>query len=627
MLQNIRDNIQGTVAKVIIAIIIVPFAIFGIESLIGSGGSVDVAKVNGEKVSESELQQAISVQKRQLLAMLGDNAQPSMLDDATLRGPALENLITQHLLQQTATDLKLRVSNQAVDQTIVSMNAFQDNGKFSAERYQMLLRNQGYSPAIFKQMLQQELLVNQLHSGVADSDFVTDKELQTVAALLQQQRTFHYVVIPVSGLADGQPITDADEQAYYQAHGDQFMQEERIRLEYIELKASDFAKPIDDAALKAEYDREMADFKPVTERHAAHILIEANPPLNDEQTKALAESIAKRAAAGEDFAKLAAQYSDDVGSKNNGGDLGTTKGDAFPPVFEQALATLKSGEVSAPVKSEAGYHIIKLIESTTTERPTFEQRKADIAQQLQQNGAQPELQKAVEKLRDQVFNAENLATPAQALNLPVHESKWLDRKTTEPLFANPKVIAAAFSTEVLKDGNNSEVMELAPDHYVVLRIKEHQSAAPKPLTDVRNDVIAAIKKERATIAANKAAGELSTALKNGESFDTLAAQHGYSVKSVEKATRNNAVAPSEVLRSAFALGRPVADKPAPAQTVAINNGDIALVQLLAVTEGAPDSLTDVQRNALRSQLQQSFGASGFAALMDSIKARAEIKRH
>jgi peptidyl-prolyl cis-trans isomerase D len=345
MLQNIRDNVQGLVAKVIIGLIVVPFAIFGIESLVGGGGPAEVAKVNGEKIGESELVQAVGVQKRQLLARMGDNVQPALLDDAVLRGPALDGLITQHLLKQSAEALKLRLPVQAVDQTILSMGAFQDNGKFSPERYELVLRNQGYSTAYFKQLMHQELLINQLHSAFVGSDFVTPAELTAVAGLLQQQRSFRYLTIPVAGLADKIAVNDADVAAYYQEHTDQFLRDERVKLEYIELRAEDYFQPVNEAALQAEYDREMAGFKATVERHAAHILIEINKQRDDAQAQSLLAAIEKKLAAGEDFAKLAAQYSDDVGSKNSGGDLGVSSGDAFPPQFEAVLSGLKVGEI------------------------------------------------------------------------------------------------------------------------------------------------------------------------------------------------------------------------------------------------------------------------------------------
>ncbi len=626
MLQNIRDNVQGLVAKVIIGLIVVPFAIFGVESLIGGGGPAEVAKVNGEKISESELAQAVNVQKRQLLARMGDNIQPALLEDAALRGPALDGLITQHLLKQSADALKLRLPTQAVDQTILSMSAFQDNGKFSPERYELLLRNQGYSTAYFKQLMQQELLINQLHSAFVSSDFVTPAELGVVAGLLQQQRSFRYITIPVAGLADKIVVSDADIDTYYKEHADQFLRDERVKLEYIELRAEDYFQPVDDAAVKAEYAREMAAFKAPVERHAAHILVAVNKQRDDAQAQVLTASIATKLAAGEDFGKLAAQYSDDVGSKTSGGDLGVSSGDAFPPQFEAALSTLKVGAVSAPVKSTSGYHLIKLVDQQTRERPTFEQRKLAIAQRLQQGAAHPELVKNIEKLRDLVFNSEGLTAPAQQLKATVHESDWLDRKSTDALLSNPKVVAAAFSEEVVKSGNNSDVLELSTDHYVVLRMKEHQPATPKPLDEVKAVVAATLKQQRAVDEVKNSAQQLLKQIQQGEDFEKLASQHGYAMKMQEKTTRSNGTSNPELLRAAFALPKSGKDSARSVDLLELSNGDVAILQLQAVVDGAPDSLNPSQSAALLAQLQQGFGTAGFAAFMEDTRARAEIKR-
>ena len=623
MLQNIRDNIQGTVAKVIIAIIIVPFAIFGIESLVRSGGPIEVAKINGEKISEIELQQAITVQKRQLYASMGDNVQPEMLEDAKLRGPALDGLISQRLLQQSAAEMKLGMPAQAVDQTILSIASFQEAGKFSPERYQTLLRNQGYTPAYFKHMLQQELIVNQLHSGLADSEFVTSKELQYVAGLLQQQRSFNYLTIPIAGLADKIAVSDADAQKYYEEHKDQYLREERVKLDYIELRAQDFAPPLDEAALKAEYEREMAEQKDVTERRAAHILIEINAQRNEQQARELAESIVKQATAGADFAKLAAQYSDDIGSKNSGGDLGTSTGATFPPLFEETLAKMHAGEVSAPVKFESGFELLKLNDVHTKERPTFAEKKDEIAQRLLQSKAQPDLLKTVEKLRDLVFNSDGLTGPASDLKLMVKQSGWLERKNSDPLFVNEKLVAVAFSNEVLKDHNNSEVIELSPDHFVVLRANEYEAATPQPFDKVKNAIVAALKQQRAGEQGKQIAAELERRLQQGEDFKQVAGN--YAVRSAEKVTRSGGNIAPELLRAAFAIPRPQANKPKPLDTVNAE-GNIVLLQLTDVVEGAPDSLNPAQRNAVVAQLQQGFGAADFASFMENLRARAEIKR-
>ncbi len=627
MLQNIRENIQGTVAKVIIGLIIVPFAIFGIDSLVGGGGPVEVATVNDDKISELELQQAINVQKQQLLARMGDRIQPEMLDDATLRGPALDGLITQRLLQQRAADMKLSISAQLVDQTILSIAAFQDNGKFSPERYQILLQNQGYTPAYFKHMIQQELIVNQLHSGLSESEFVTSKELEKVAGMLQQQRSFNYVTIPLAALADKVTPDDKSIESYYLANKEQFLSPEKVKLDYIDLRIEDFAPPVDDKALQAEYDREIANMKPVTERRAAHILIEINKERDEQQALELAGSIVKKVAAGEDFAKLAAQYSDDIGSKNSGGDIGVSDGTVFPPIFEENLAKLNTGEISAPIKTADGIELLKLIEANTRPLPTFAERKDEIAQRLLRDKAQPALLKTVERLRDLVFNSDGLNVPASELKLSVRTSDWIERNSKDPLLGSEKVVAAVFSPEVLKERNNSDVIELNADHYIVVRVKEHQEAQPKPLADVTNDIVKALKQERALEQARQIAADIGKRLTQGDDFKKVVAEAGYTARAVEKTTRNggsNAV--PELARSVFALPRPDTGKPLPIDTVNTAAGDLALLQLSEVIEGQPDSLNDVQRGAIIAQLRQGFGSEDFAVFMENLRAQAEIER-
>lgn len=626
MLQSIRNNVQGLTAKIILGVLVVPFALFGIESLVGNNGAVEVATVNGEKIREPELAQAISIQKRQLLARLGDDATPEMLDDATLRGPTLDGLITQHLLKQSAEALKLGLAEHAVDQTILSIPAFQENGQFSPQRYEMLLNNQGYTPAYFKQLMHRELLINQLHTAFVGSDFVTPAELKAVAGLLQQQRSFRYATLPAAGRAEKVVVTDDDVQAYYTEHTKEFLSEERIKLDYIELRASDYYKPVDDAMVKGEFEREMEAFTPRVERHAAHILVEVSKDRDDAQAQALIASIAQKLQAGEPFDQLAAQYSDDIGSKGNGGDLGVSTGDAFPPQFEAALGELAVGQVSKPIKSESGYHLIKLLDQQTSERPTFEQRKDDIARRLQQGDAQPELTRNVERLRDLVFNSDGLTGPAQQIKAVLHTSDWIDRKTTDPLLGNPKVLAAAFGQEVLKDGNNSDVLELAPDHFIVLRVKEHVEAAPKPIDEVRGAIVSAIKQQRVNAELAAEAQKLVDQVRAGGDFAKVAGESGLIVKTVDKATRNNTAISAELLRAAFSLPK-VAKDSLPIDSLPLGSGDVAVLQLQEVIDGAPDSLNPGQRDALVAQLQQDFGKAGFAAFMEDLRAKADIKRH
>jgi peptidyl-prolyl cis-trans isomerase D len=257
MLQDIRKNLQGTIAKVIIAIIIVPFALFGIESLLGGGGVQYVAEVNGEGISASELQQQVNQQKRRLLMNLGDNVDPSMLDDQMLAGPALEYMIRQKLLMQTASNYGLAVSDQRLGEYIAAMTPFQVDGVFDPQLYRRVVSDQGYTPGGFQAALRDDMLMTQLRAGLASSEFATPSEVEQIAAIREEQRDVRYLLLPLDRFREEVSLEEAQVQDWYNSHQDQFMTEESVELDYIELRTTDFYQPIEEQRLRELFELEL----------------------------------------------------------------------------------------------------------------------------------------------------------------------------------------------------------------------------------------------------------------------------------------------------------------------------------------------------------------------------------
>ncbi len=625
MLQSIRSNVQGTMAKIIVAIIVVPFAIFGIESLVQGGGDVPAATVNGEKIGQGELQRAIRQQQQRLLATMGENIDPSVLDESRLQQPVLENLITQELLSQQAHKLGFGISNAGVDQLLTSLPQFQqEDGQFSSERYLAVLRESGFAPVDFKARVREDLLIDQLYSGLALSEFITPAELARVVALSRQQRSFDYIVVPVAKDLSGVTVTDSDIEAYYQANTSAFMQPERVKLEYVELKASDFVKPVDEAAIVAEYEREKQNAGSGIERHAAHILIEIGGDRDEAAAQALAAKVKGELEAGADFTALAARYSDDFGTKQSGGDLGISGGETFPQPFEQALAALQPGQVSEPVRTDAGLHLIKLVDQRVETFPPLEQRRTEISERLAAQVAQPELLKAIEHLRDLVFNADGLKQPAREMKLEVRSTDWLARDNSDSMFSNPRLIGAAFTNEVLKERNNSDAIELAPDHFVVLRVADHAEAAPRPLAEIRAEVETLLKRERAVAQAHTRAEALKQELAGGAELAAVAAKAGLELKQAKQLQRSAADVDHEIVRAAFELPRKGGSAE---QTVLADTatGDVALIRLRGVEDGKSGDLEQPQQRMLAMQLRRGNGEALFAAYLDAVRSAADIK--
>lgn len=623
MLQNIRDNSQGLIAKIIIGLIVVTFALFGIENLVGGGGPTPVASVDGEDIAPAELEQAVNSERRRLLNLLGENADPSMFDDNMLRNSALQRIIQQRLLAQAATEASVIVSSAAIDQAITSMPQFQEDGRFSAQLYQNVLRSNGYTPAYFKQLMTEDMVVSQINHGVANSEFITAAELDDVAKIIGQNRSFRYFLLPKDKLAAEIVVDDSEIEEYYQQHLASFQTEEQVKVEYIEVKQQDFFTPVAPEVLQQAYKDELADLKASDVRRASHILIEVNADRNAEQAKQLADELAARVAKGESFTTLAEEYSDDKGSSQNGGDVGFSSGDTFPPEFEEALAALPQGQVSAPVQTDAGFHLIKATEVDQGKKPTFADREEALKSRIQLDTAKVAFIKTVEHLRDLVFNSEGLKGPAKELKLTVQRSELMSRSTAKQALAQSQVLGAIFSNDVLEEGNNSEVLELAPDHYIVVHVIEHEAPHSQALADVRSDIVKILSQQKSTQLLLAMADEAITALNAGASVEQLATERGYTWQVELNVTRNTAAADRTLVDEVFSMPQVSAEHYA-RKAVTLPSGDVAIVQLEAVADGRWEQFSMAEQKALKEELQRNLAVLSFAGFMHSLRDNAEV---
>jgi peptidyl-prolyl cis-trans isomerase D len=623
MLQDIRSNIQGTIAKIIIGLIVVSFSIFGIESILLGGGGNAVAEVNGEEITPMELQTLVTNQRRQILSMLGDQADPSMLDEQRLSAAALQNLIERRLLLQSAKDMNLAVADQQVGALIGSMEQFQIDGQFSPEMYRSVLSGAGYTPQMFKRSLSEDLLISQLRGGIAASEFSTPVELAVAAEILEEQRDVRYLSLPVADFRVSSEPDDAAIQAFYEANQDRFMTAETVELNYIELTVDDFREPVPEARLREEFELTRSDYQYQTENRVSHILL---IPGSDESDEAFSERLAAVQSAldgGMSFEDAAREFSDDIGSADAGGDLGFSAGDAFPEAMEEAIADLPVDAISAPVETEAGTHIIKVTERREGESVSFEEVRPELEETIQLAEARSALIATAEDLRDLVFNAEDLTGPAEALGLDVQRSGPVSRDQQEGLFGEPRLVAAAFSEDVLDLGHNSEVVELDPDHFVTLRVRQHNMPEVQPLSEVREQIAAQLTEEAARQAAQDLASEIIDRLAAGEALDAIAAERELDWQVELGATRRSTTLPAAVREAAFELAVPEGGDEAYTQ-VTDGQGLLYVIELDRVTPGQVDQLAEARRTAIASQLAGESGALLQRQFESALRARADI---
>lgn len=631
MLQAIRDKASGWIAYTIIILLCIPFALWGINSYLGGGATPDVAEVDGTAVTPQAFQRAYQRQLAQLRSMMGANFDPAQLNEERLKQQVLQQLVNETVLAQTSRDAGLSVSNRQLDATIRSLPAFQQEGRFDAARYERLLLQQGYTPPAFEQNLRESLLTEQLQQGLAQTAFVSDAALKHYLALQHQQRRLSYLVLSLDHYRQQVEITDKDIQQYYDNNKDQFQSPERVKLQYLELTLDQIAKDItvSEADLRAAYEERKSQYTRPEERRASHILVQL-PEHADPQAVAAAEEQARKIyqqiESGEtSFDQMLQQAADMPGVE--GGDLGLISKGMMEPAFEDSLFALKNqGDVSEPVRTQFGFHIIRLDGIVAGEVTPFEQVRDELAQELRRRRAEPEFFDASETLANLSFeNPDSLQPAADALGLPLQQTDWIDRQGGEEGIARfPKVVQAAFSPDVLDSRLNSEALEVEPSHVLVIRVMEHQSAAPLALEQARDQIVEQLGTEKAREALQTELDSLLERARAGESLAQLAQASGGRLEQPGLVERSASGLDGSLLNSAFQLPEPQAETPSYG-TARLANGDRALIAVSEVIPGDPAAFDTPQRAALRQRLASRLGSEQFRSYVASRRQQADVR--
>ena len=615
MLQNIRDNSQGWIAKTIIGIIVLLLALTGFEAIFNTAGnSRNAAEVNGEEIPLDDLNQAMNMQRRQLAQQLGGDFDASMLDDRLVREASLRGLIDQALLLQGAREADFAFSDTALDQLILQTPEFAVDGVFNASRFDQFIQQLGYTRLQFRELLRQEMLVGQLQAGIGASGFVTDEQIQHFARLEQQTRDFAIVTVPAD--SSGVEIDEEQAREYYEQNAERFRSPEQVVLDYIELNKESFFDQVDvtDEQIEGLYQQRIANL--AQQRRAAHILIEADSS-SDAEAKAKIDEIAQRLAAGEDFAALAKEFSDDPGSAGEGGDLGFAGPGVYDPEFENALYELAQDQVSEPVRTEFGWHLIKLLGVQSPEVPTLESLKPELVRELKTQQVEQRFVEVSKQLEDYAFEASDLAQPAQELALTVQTTEPFGRDGGGGIASNRQVIQTAFSDEVLVDGANSSIIELDPDTVVVVRVKQHLQPEALPFDTVKEGIIAQLQRDKAAEKASEEGERLLAALRDNGQADAQ-------WQTTEAASRNHEGVEPAVLQQVFRMPRPEAsDKPSYG-SVRLGNGDYVVIRLDGVNESNVE-LSEQDKQSYRRFLASRSGQQDFAAYREMQRADAKIE--
>lgn len=620
MLQSVRDNLKGTVAVFVLAIFIIPLILFGVEQLfVGSVGGTEVATVNGEGINRTDFQRELALEKQRLQQQFELPANSPQLEDSALSGPVLQRMVQREALYQAAVDGGMGASKEELWKQIAAIEAFQVDGKFDYELFKERISYM-YTPANFLQASERDFVLGHMNAGISDTTFVTAEEVQLLAAITQQKRTFSAIQIPKPEKPKA-AITEAEIEQYYQSNSAQFVEPEQLKVSYVELNLDSLADAVEvsEEDVRNIYEQEISSFKADPRYTVAHILIEEGDTSSDD-----IKAVEAKLAEGAEFADLAKQYSDDLGSKETGGNLGVMIEEAYPKEFVEAAKTLEVGAVSGAVKTEVGYHFIKLIDKTNVEPPSFEERKPSIERQLAQDTAQETYIQKVAVLDEKTFGADSLEYAAEELGLEVKISDWFSRDGGNGVMSNQQLVNEAFGDEVLSQGHNSKVIEVDGDKAYVIRLSEHKPEQTKPLAEVRDQIEQQLTEQRIAEESAKQARDVLDQIAGGKSAEEVAKEQGLEYKLHENVTRTSFEVGGAILQKAFALARPADNEPV-LDLVSLPDGGAVVLRLTGVEDGSVEDLADAQKTGLQNQLRFQISQNELNSFENGIIEKANIE--
>ncbi|MFN2330438.1 MAG: SurA N-terminal domain-containing protein [Halomonas sp.] len=603
MLQSIRDRSRSWGAKIIVGVVVVTMALFGVESLVGlfGGGGDEIAKVNGEPITRQQLE--IEVQR----AIRSGQVPPEQ--ERALRAQMLDQLITDRLLTQYAAEGDLYLSEEQLDQIIVSLPEFQDQeGRFDSELFRNRLASAGYTPVSFREELRVDMKRQQLQQGLAFSDFTLPSEQERLASLQRQTRSFRYATLSAEQVEV--EVTQADMEAYYASNADSYRRPEQVRLAFVIIDRQEMAEAVEveESALREAWQERTAD----ADRRIAHIMLTVDGERSRDEAEAELEAVRRRLDEGESFTDLAAEVSDDPVSAEQGGDLGVISRGFFGDSFDEAAFSLDEGEVSGIVETDNGLHLLTV---TGLERQPFALVRDDLRRELAISRVSSEFNERVQRLIDESFAADDLQSVADDIGLELEVSDWVSRDGADGVLSEPGVMSEAFSDDVLEEGFNSEVIELDNDRRLVLRVAEHREATTLPLAEVRDQVEASVAANLRRDALMALGAERLDALRAGDDQDLDWQQ-------VEDASRQETRGLNRTLIDAvFRLPAPEGVTPVYGR---VADGDrVVLIALEGVEEGELDAQVEQFVASMAERLRAQAAIQG---LLDDLRDKAEIGR-
>lgn len=628
MLDRLRVHVKGWLGVVILIMISIPFALFGLQNYTSGGSEQAVAEVGGFKIYQADVNRAYENRIAQLKEQYGDQYSPDLFSEEAVRQESLNRLVQDQLVLQTVIDDGYVASNAAILDVISKLDAFQKNGQFDKATYEQLLQARGLTTASFVDSVRSGIERDQFINSIVGTTLVDDSEINDFYRLTNQTRDIRYLLLPISSVIASVLATDEEINKNYTENEHLYKTPEEASIDYVELSLASLMLEVNpsDEELLAFYESEQQSFTLAGHRRASHILFEApagTAEIESEKKRAQAELALSRIKKGEDFASIAKELSDDIGSAKLGGDLGIITEGMMDAEFEKTLASLKEGEVSEVVQTLYGFQIIKLVSKEADKIQPYENVVNEVTELFKTNIAGEKFYQLAERFAELSFENPDTLTPlVDELELTIQQQTGVTQNNGEGVASYDKVRHAVFNEDVLA-GNNSDVVEVDPEHLVVLRINQHTPEEVMPLAAVKNVIELSVKTDKANRLLTEKAADYLTKVKSGVSINELASLDEATLKDIGPVTRNDKSAPVKLLREAFSMSHP-SDGKSSFKLSTLENGDVAIIELSKITDGDKAEITEASRESFKKFLSRLTGEVTLAASLANLSVDTDV---
>ena len=608
----------------IIALIVLSFVFAGVSSYVSSSGSSAAAEVNGEPISQQDVERAYQAQRARLEAQFGEGISALFSDENYLRDfrmNVLDRLIADTLIEQKAKELGMRVSDKQIRDAITAMPEFQTEGSFDNERYLMLLRQNGFQPSDFRDYMRQQMTREQLSRAVQASDFSLPEEVNLAHRLQGQTRNADYLIVDSAPFAASVELSDEEVQAFYDENISRFDTQEKVNLAYVTLAVEDLKADVSvsEEEIEQEYQDNIALYKTTEERRVSHILIEFGD--DKDAAKEKAESLLAEVDQGADFADLAEANSADTFSAENGGDLDFITAGMMDPSFDEAAFAISNvGETSEVIETEFGYHIIKLTDMKPVETTPLAEVRDEIEAQLLTDKATDEFFALQSEMANLAFEVpDTLEDVAGAVNGKIKETGLVTASAVPAALNVPAVTSKMFDPDFIAEGLNSDVIELSNDEVVVIRVIGHEPQRTQALDEVRTQILAQLRARKAQEAAAEWADNVVEQVQAGESPELTIGDVTLEWQSKEAIARNSTELPRNLVDTVFTLSTEEGNN---LEVAKLGSGDVGVVRLTAVN--MPEALGEEELDSLKQQLMTNYSQANYQSFVDSLRSAADV---